>query len=318
MADAELIAQAYGLGSVVGWKPAARGWAGEIFQLVTDSGTYAAKEFLTQQPDAARIGRQVAFADKCRAAGVPNPETEPTSRGDLLFDHPGTGRPWLVQRWAYGIVPGRKDLPTACWLASQAAVIHRLAVPSDPDEPVTPFYTEARNGWDDIAATASNAAIAWAARLEARIGEFEELAALVNATPVGEVVTCHRDLKATNTLVDGNGGRQLLDWDTAGPQAPWRELGMLLLHHVGDDDALGAVAQAYQSGGGEPWRGGVELFASGLAVWLNFLYGQIRGALDPEMDERFRLSAQDSAERLVDGIASIDALSAAAKLVARA
>ncbi|WP_117209795.1 hypothetical protein [Allorhizocola rhizosphaerae] len=193
----EHIAEVYGVGTMIAWTPAARGWAGEIFHLVTSSGSYAAKEFLTQRPDVAKIEWQVGFADACRAAGVPNPETLSTVRGDLLLDHPATGRPWLVQRWADGTVPERTDLPTACWLARQA------------------------------------------------------------------------------------------------------------------------VASAYRLGGGELVPDGPELFATGLAVWLNFLYGQICGALDPAMDDRFRASAVESAGHLVCGIPGLDALTAAARTAAR-
>jgi aminoglycoside phosphotransferase (APT) family kinase protein len=312
----ELLARAYRVGAVIGWAPAARGWAGEIFRLRTPSGAYAAKEFVTQRPDIAAIERQVAFADACRAAGVPNPETLSTAGGGLLFDHPATGRPWLMQRWVDGAAPERTDVPTACWLAYQAATIHRLAVPCDPAEPVNPFYAVARTGWAEIAETARGAGFAFAPRLGSRADEFEDLAALVNAVPVGEVVTCHRDLKSTNTLVGADGARFLLDWDTSGPQEPWRELGMLLLHHVGSGEALADIAGAYRSAGGRSGPSGAEVFATGLAVWLNFLYGQICGALDPAMDDRFRASARESAGQLVDGIPSLSALDTAARTVA--
>jgi len=223
----------------------------------------------------------------------------------------------LVQRWADGTVPERKDLPTACWLAHQAATIHRLGMPCAPAAQVNPFYTIARTGWAELADTARGAGFAWGQSLSDRVGEFEGLAAFVNGVPVGEVMTCHRDLKSTNTLVAADGSRVLLDWDTSGPQQPWRELGMLLLHHVGDDEALQVIAAAYRAGGGEPVPDGPELFATGLAVWLNFLYGQICGALDLATDNRFRASAVVSAGHLIEGIPRLDALRAAAHTTSR-
>lgn len=312
---ARLLAEAYRLGKVTGWTRAGRGWAGEIFRLETARGVYAAKEFASHRPDPGALERRVAFADACRAAGVPNPRTL-RADGAVVVEHPETGRSWVVQDFAEGTPPERTDLPAAMWLARQAATIGRLAVPVDAGERVHPFYAEVTADWTRAAGDADAAGCAWAGRLGQRIAEFTELAALVNGTPFGDVVTCHRDLKAHNTLLAADGSRALLDWDTSGAQEPWRELGLLLIHHVGDDAATAAIAGAYRDAGGGAWPAGPELFATGLAVWLNFLHGQIGVVLDAGSAADRRARAGESAQQLVGRIPSMGALAHAAAVFA--
>ncbi|MEV6521076.1 phosphotransferase [Longispora sp. NPDC051575] len=310
----ELLAATYDLGGVVGWARAAEGSAGEIHRLVTATGTYAAKEFVAQRPTAVDLAWRVAFTDACRAAGVPGPETLRTTGGDLLFDHPGTGRPWLVQPWVEGTRPERTDLPATVWLAGQAALIHQLEVPCRPGEEVHPFYVRVDADWAGLADSARGSA--WGTRLAERAAEFAELTAFVNAAPVGTLVSCHRDLKTANTLLGPDGDRFLLDWDTSGPQEPWRELGTLLIHHVRDDAAVGAIAGAYRKAGGPGWPAGATLFATGLAVWLNFLDGQVCTALDESADADDRAFAESIATRLTEDIPGFDVLGSAAGVAA--
>ncbi|WP_018352651.1 phosphotransferase enzyme family protein [Longispora albida] len=312
-----LLASAYTLGSVSGWAQAAEGSAGEIFRLVTSEGVFAAKEFTGEQrPASEDLEWRAGFASACRAAGVPSPDTLRTTSGGLLFDHPETGRPWLVQPWVDGTVPDRTDLAATVWLAEQAALIHQLAVPCRAGEEVFPFYVQVDADWAGLAAGAQEAGLEWAGRLADRAAEFAELTEFVNAAPIGDVVSCHRDLKTANTLAGADGSRCLLDWDTAGPQEPWRELGTLLIHHVRDEAALRAIAGAYRRAGGPAWPEGAVLFATGLAVWLNFLDGQVSAALDPEADEDARDFAEFIAPKLTEDIPGFAMLDAAAGVVA--
>lgn len=123
---------------------------------------------------------------------------------------------------------------------------------------------------------------------------------------------CHRDLQANNTLLDDDGRRWLLDWDNCGPQETWRELGTVLLPHVGDDAAVARIAGACRDAGGDDWPETPQLFATGLAVWLNFLHGQALVALGEAADPAHRAFAADKVAALVPGVPSMQALDCAA------
>jgi thiamine kinase-like enzyme len=116
----------------------------------------------------------------------------------------------------------------------------------------------------------------------------------VNNVPVGPGVSCHRDLQHDNVLRDRAGRNWLLDWDNHGPLEPWRELGALLVAAVPDLERIGRLAAAYRKETGtDALPDGPELFATGLAVWLNFLSEQVRAVTHPEDgDEHLAWSAR--------------------------
>jgi len=253
----------------------------------------------------------IIFTAACREAGVPSPTTERSAAGAALAVHPQSGLVWQVQRWVPGRVPDRDDVPTAVWLAQQMATIHGLPQRCG-DDAVDEWYTAVRHNWQQLGGDASRGGVPWAAGLAERAADFEALAALVNSVGIGEPVYCHRDLQANNTLLDDVGRRWLLDWDNCGPQETWRELGTVLLHHVGDDAAVARIAGAYREEGGDDWPETPQLFATGLAVWLNFLHGQALLALDEDADPAHRAFAADKVSALVPGVPSMQALDCAA------
>lgn len=310
-ADGEWIADAYRLGALRGWSLAARGAMGEIYRLSTTRGDYAAKVFFWEAPDETRAESVVTFTANCRAAGVPSPTTERSVTGAPLTVHRRTGLVWQVQRWVPGRVPGGGDVPTAVWLAQQMATIHRLALPCGGDT-IDEWYTEVRHDWQGLADHANQVGVPWAGGLAERATEFEALTALVNSVAIDEPVYCHRDVQANNTLLDDDGRRWLLDWDNCGPQEPWREFGNLLLQHVEDDDAVAGMAAAYREAGGLDWPQAPDLFATGLAVWLNFLHEQAHVALDAAADPGHRTFATEKVAALVAGMPSMQALERAA------
>ncbi len=311
--DGQWIVDAYGFGDLVSWRLAARGAMGEVYQLVTTKAAYAAKVFFWEAPDEVRAGEVADFAAACRAAGVPSPPIERTRTGSAVCTSPVTGNVWQVQQWAPGRVPERDDVATAEWLAVQMAIIHQLALPCGDHAKLDGWYTRVAHDWAGLGRLSVASGMSWSDGIVRRRAEFEALSTVVNGLGVGELVQCHRDLKAVNTLVAGDGSRKLLDWDNCGPQQPWRELGAVLLHCAGDEAAVARIAAAYRRAGGPAWPETVELFATGLAVWLNFLHGQALVAMDPAADETHRAFAQETVSALVEGVPTLKALERAAE-----
>ena len=89
---------------------------------------------------------------------------------------------------------------------------------------------------------------------------------------------------------------------------PAREVGTVLLHHVPDDAALGLFAAAYSAAGGAPLPEGPELFASGVAVWLNVLAGQVGVLLDAEAEPEHHEFALPKVRGLLEDVPAHDVL----------
>lgn len=312
LVDAAWLAGEYGLGPVLEWTVAARGAMGGIFRLRTTIGEYAAKQFFWHQPEESEVLDVIGFTTACREAGVPSPETLPGPNGRFTHASPATGQSWQVQHWVHGAVPDRLDVATAKWLGQQMATIHRIALLCADEAEIDPWYVVVDHDWLALADHALASNVSWSRCLALRTPEFAELATRVNGVPVGDVAMCHRDLKAVNTVLGPCGERWLLDWDNCGPQEPWRELGSLLLHHVGDNQAVADIADAYREAGGSAAPISPDIFVTGLAVWLNFLHGQAAVALDVTAEREHRLFAAERVTALVDGMPTVKALERAA------
>ena len=223
-----------------------------------------------------------------------------------MRDASGTG--WRVHVFAPGVVPDRSDLAAQRWVLEQGALIHGLALDPAPGDTVHAFYTASTVDWAELAARAVAVGTEWAPRLRARAAEFGELGAWATSVPLRSPVLCHRDLKANNTLVERDGTRCLFDWDDVGAHDPAREVGTVLLHHVPDEAALGLLAAAYGAAGGAPLPEGPELFASGVAVWLNVLAGQVGVLLDAEAEPEHHEFALPKVRGLLEDVPAHDVL----------
>jgi len=138
----------------------------------------------------------------------------------------------------------------------------------------------------------------------------------------GAMVRCHRDLNGNNVVLDPAGTRWLVDWDNYGPLEPWRELGALLVEHAGGPAAHSGLAAAYREAGGPIARSndfaapaGGTLFATGLAIWLNFLAEQARSVLDGEVDAEQGAWSATRVAGLIGPFPSVPELDAAAGVV---
>lgn len=268
---ARWVADNFGLVRVRSMEWVARGAVGEVHRLVTDTGAYAVKRaFWREDPDGVVESRaRHEVAFVERCLGAGLLAPRPVlARDGSVLVRDASGTGWRVHVFAPGVVPDRSDL------AARAVAVG----------------TE------------------WAPRMRARAAEFGELGARATSVPLRSPVLCHRDLKANNTLVERDGTRWLLDWDDVGAHDPAREVGTVLLHHVPDEAALGLLAAAYGAAGGAPLPEGPELFASGVAVWLNVLAGQVGVLLDAEAEPEHRAFALPKVRGLLEDVPAHDVL----------
>jgi hypothetical protein len=316
--DADWLASTFSLGAATELRAVARGAVGRVYRLVAQTGVFAAKEYFWWERDETEVAEVADFVDRCREAGVRAPAFVRDGAGRTAVVHPDSGRMWTLHHWADGEAPAPTDVSTTRWLIRQAAAMHRLAAPST-DYPYGHWYCRVEHEWSALADRARRAGAEWGSDLVSRVAAFDELTAFVNAVPIGQTVMCHRDLKPENTL-RGSGGWSLIDWDNAGPHEPWREIGTTLLHHVGADSDLAdaaALVREYADAGGAPLPADETVFATGVAIWLNFLGAQAALALDRTQDAEHRDFAEARVPGLIAGMPSMAALADAARALRR-
>ncbi|MEV8371480.1 phosphotransferase [Kribbella sp. NPDC056861] len=312
---ARWLATAFGLGEAVEMLPTARGAMGAVWRLKTTAGVFAAKELFWFDGDLAAVRAEVAFRAACAEVGVRSPEPLAGVDGEYVVRR-GEGW-WRLYEWAEGEVPDGDDVEVACWVASQMAVIHTLDWPGGEVE-IAPWYHRVDVDWAALIEAADQAKIAWAVDLRELRPRLGELTALVNAMPTGEQVWCHRDLANSNVLrATVAGGNWLVDWDNVGPLAPERELGALLLREIERPEAFGRVLSAYRKAGGPAEIDGPGGFATGVAIWLNFLHGQGMAALDTELAEQHREYAEEQVCGLLVSLPELATLQRAAEAARR-
>jgi Ser/Thr protein kinase RdoA (MazF antagonist) len=303
-----VLAERFGLGTATSLDEVARGAMGAVWRLRTDKGTFAAKELFWSEPDEAAIECEVTFRSACAEAGVPSPMPLATTCGAYVVNH-GDDR-WRVHEWAYGDVPDQWDVATTSWLAAQMAAIHAIEWSGEATDP-EPWYHQIDADWAGLVDAAEEAGVGWAAGLRRSVPELRELTELVNSTPVGDMVWCHRDLKNTNVLRSA-GSSWLVDWDNVGPLAPERELGALLMAQLAQPANLRRIVAAYRKAGGTAEIDGPAGFATGLAVSLNYLQGQASAAMDTGLVDHHRHFAASQVPGLLDSLPDLALLEQAA------
>jgi hypothetical protein len=276
--------------------------------------TYAAKELFWEVPSDDDVAVEVAFTDLCRDAGVSCPRALPTRSGRYLVHDPG-GQAWRVYEWVHGTVPDVTDRTAVRWLAGQLGRIHALAVAPAAGATVHPFYRRVDVDWPALAEVALAEHAAWASNLKEALPKLTELTNLVNSARDEPTVICHRDPKVSNVIA-GSAGRWLVDWDNSGPMAPARELGLLMMPHVADPEALASIGASYAEHGGPARLGDAEGFAVGAATWLNFLAGQADIMLNPDADPEHRAYAEPRVVGLIRLMPTVRDLERAARVAA--
>lgn len=251
------VAQAFGLGTAI--RPPRRlpGRSdADVWELYTDRGQWVAKIVSEVPPDSETLEWHA------RAAGVatPPPVLPGTPAPGARFWAPVAGVMVRVWRRVDGTPPAvPADRSVATWLGRTIATIAALDLPAAAPQESTVDHT----GLETNLAKAVR-------RMQAIVREA------MPHRPT--VVLSHRDISRRNVLVTA-AGPVLLDFDHAGPEAPWWELvhhGFLLAcRDLGPEDpdptAVGLTVQAYADAGGKVGPADMTAYGglvSGLLDWV--------------------------------------------------
>ena len=275
--------------------PGARGALGQVWRLAAGHRVYALKQVFAGAPPArAEVEAEAAFARRAATAGVRIPASHPDRNGRYLVPLPDGG--WLrLYDWV--------DLRPADLTANAEALgvllarLHKGAPAADREPggaPPDQWYEVPpdRDGWAPLVTAATEAGTSWGSRLAAATGGLPALHAILSSADPAAMLLCHRDLHPENVLADEAGGLVVVDLDDLGPAEPARELARTLVtcFHDGDPD-LASMRRAYQSyvdAGGPARLRSTADFTMLIAHQLNFLYLQVRVALDPKSVPRDR------------------------------
>lgn len=243
------IAREFGLGEHARLEgPVAHGRKGQIWRLVTDQGRYAVKA-LFGAVFRERAERDAAYQDLVRAAGVPMPAVLRTRDGAVVADigGPPPNATIRVYEWV-DILEPRRDLDPR-EIGTLLARVHQVETPADG--PVDPWYREPVGSqvWADLVAQLRAEQAPFAPELASLVPQLIALERTFE-TPA-DVRTCHCDLWADNVRLTADGGIVLLDWESAGPESPSHELGMVIFEYgLGDPTRKLDLYAAYLIAGG--------------------------------------------------------------------
>lgn len=275
--------------------------------------TLAAKEFIEYVPDERDVANEIALRDAAAAAGVPSPASVGFRSGYVAVD-PRTGRGWRCYDWIHGH-QAADDRETRLWLIRQLATIHRLGR-TEPTPSINPWYLRVDADWGALVTEVRAAGLPWATRFERLVEEsVTGLVAFIRDVPAGTPLWSHCDLQPANVMIGADGGRQLVDWDNAGGASDWRELGGRLIDFVEAPADLRAAYGSYRAAGGTARVTGPSVFATAIAVRLNFLAEQARRLTDPTTSEDDRDYATGLFPGLLDDVPRLDRLIEAARLL---
>ena len=273
---------------------AARGADGRVSLLTVGEDRYALKQPFGAV-DEEDVRREAAHLVHFARAGIEVPTQVSDGQGRYVVPVPdglGGGQA-RVARWVDGRPVGTETAGLSGRVGTLLGALHAVAPHSD--EVPSRWYTTmpAAQVWQDLLARSEGRP--WTRSLAARMPDLLHHADRVGRSGAlrGPVVVSHRDLHPDNVLLAPDGSLRAIDWEDSGPTDVHRELAKVLVQwHVEGDrvDAVGvaeAVA-AYRLAGG---RGRVETlddFTMVLCSETNFLAGQLRAALDPDLAEEHR------------------------------
>jgi Ser/Thr protein kinase RdoA (MazF antagonist) len=280
------LSERFGLGRPTGPLTSVdRGFMGQVWQLTTETGRWAAK-MLFEGADPAAAEQDVRLQEAALASGIGLPRPRRATDGAVVVVL--GERSWRLHEWRD--LPPVPELPAppavAAELGSALARLHGLALPAAGGVPG--WFTEAPapEYWAELVGRATEAGCSWTPALEAAVPVFAELGSMASGPEtVPPSVLCHRDLVANNVRSAPDGALLIIDWDHAGPLPAEWELGYVLLQWCFrtdggvDFESAGTILEAYRAQSGRPVEvtGGTLLPAA--RAWLNFTTGTVAHAV---------------------------------------
>ncbi|HZU73098.1 MAG TPA: phosphotransferase [Acidimicrobiales bacterium] len=306
---ANRLADAFDLGTPTGEMVGAeQAWAGEIWLLPTDSGTWAATELFDWTPvSEVGLSDQVRLVEAARSAGVVTPRPVRSRQGEVLVTL--GERRWRVHEH---IKLGPASLDATPTVASTAGevlgVLHRLALPTEQSVAASPTdsiqarwlsWQRSEEQWRLLVARAARAGAAWATRLEQAIPGLVEVASACEDLSDEPVILSKRWFVPDNVRPGPGGVSVVLGWDHAGAIPKRQELGDCLaaFHTVEDPGVARAFMAGYRRACPDPPPLGMGMFTTAISAAQNWLATRIEVALYSEDSERRQL-----AEREVPGL----------------
>ncbi len=282
----QAIATAYALGQVLDFVgPVDRGEVGEVWRLTSTTGSWAVKVTFAELPDGAAevAARLQTFA---RLRGVPAPAVRLTSDGECWARIDGT----VVRVYEWVDLLGLDRNLDPVLVGKTLAVLHRAVLPASGPSRWWDTEPVGAAGWDEMLTEARRRRAPFADQLAGLRDELVAVESLLQ--PVQPAQTCHLDLYADNVRATPDGGICIVDWDSAAPGDPSRELAMVLFEFgQGRPDRLAALYTAYLAGGG-PGRIETEADFSMLIAQLHHICElHLRRWLRPDIDETVRIRA---------------------------
>ncbi|GAB3840700.1 hypothetical protein GCM10029963_09860 [Micromonospora andamanensis] len=301
---ARAIADCYGLGDVVGeMRTVARADdMGRRWSLVTERGRWAVRTMDTWWP-IVDAETDVALQQAAAAAGVLLPAPV-RSRAGRIVETIG-GHRWRVYEGLHSgpplLAPARSSVTRA--VGGVLATIHGLGLPVDR---VSPWHGSrlATESWSDLAADAAARHAGWAAALSAAVATLTDLDGIGRDTGTPEPVLCHNTLGPASTRLATNGRLVVVGWEHAGGQPPSWELANALLDWAvvpgGAVNVAGARAllDGYRATAGTVPPLDLSAFRGAVTSLANYVFGQVRDALDAD-DEQERRYADRSVAHLL-------------------
>ena len=289
------IAAAYDLGSVLAFAgPVARGEQGEIWRLITASGTWAVKTTFAPL-SGAQAEVPAEFQARAETQGVPAPTGRRTRDGHWLAEVDDT----VIRVFTWVEMEDPDPQLDPALVGRTVAALHRTVLPSRvrPHE----WYTEpvGAAAWAEIVAEAQQQRAPFADQVAAVCADLVDVESIIR--PMTAVQICHCDLWADNVRGTPGGGLTVIDWDNAGPADPSRELALVLFEFGrGRPDRLQLLYGAYLAHGG-PGRIEVETDFSTIIAQLHHIGAmQLRRWLDPSLPASARARALAGIEEFLD------------------
>ena len=282
----QAIATAYELGQVLDFAgPVDRGEVGEVWRLRSTTGSWAVKVTFGDLPEgAAEVAAELQTL--ARSQGVPAPAVRLTSAGRcwaLIGDTVVRVYDWVD---LLGPDPGLDPV----LLGQVLAALHRTKLPTNGPSRWWDVEPVGAASWDEMLTEARGQRAPFTDRLAELRDALVAMESLLQ--PVEPVQTCHLDLWADNVRGTPDGGLCIVDWDSAGPGDPSRELAMVLFEFGrGRPDRLAALHAAYLADGG-PGRIRTEADFSMVIAQLHHICElHLRRWLRPDVDEAVRTRA---------------------------